>query len=125
MLFRSPIVENILWRRAKDQRDFRISDTIPSQHEVLACKDFIQDNLVIGSLDKNPGAVDIFCPKILWNLMKSTFWDNKVNYRSTSFSAKTIMTFFKRAFQKHNSLEFDCKIQVSRICPISLFDKES
>lgn len=67
---------SVLKRRSLSQPNLNSPTNIPSTQEVFEVKHSIGPLLVLSQLDKSSGSLDIYWPRILWQLMKSSFWDN-------------------------------------------------
>jgi hypothetical protein len=95
-------IQRILNRRISEQITTPVSNVIPNHAEVLKWKNKIGNALVIGSLDKSAGSMDIFCPTTLWNLMETNFWNNRTNYTQTLLQPSDLMYFFRHSYKANN-----------------------
>ena len=79
---------------------------IPPSSEVLKIKRFLSDKLVIGAPDKNSGIPDLYCPAILWENMRASFWNNVHFKIQPHLSNNSLMSYFKYTYDSNNWSKF-------------------
>ena len=97
-----PFIWKLIQELDSFPQTFQCPSNIPSTPQVLKAKRFLSDKLILSAPDKNSGIPDLYCPTILWENMRSSFWCNIHFQKQPHLSEQSILSYFKYTFDANN-----------------------